>query len=191
MGMLKGQGGDVDIREELAKRVTEGAAWRDKGNTEGENRRSVDALRELATHAMTLAPGDRRLQAIAELEFGKGTFPDSGNDIDRLIAGYGGNRRMQPHPDTFLRDLVGIADQRAQLRRLGHRNSAKRSVPARQALRLVAGTPNGAAPSTQRMPEPAEERYGMPTQWDFRPPHPLGPDSNIIEMPFDQVTSVT
>lgn len=112
----------MDIREDLAKRVGEGAAWRDTADTDSEeNERSAYALRELAAHVMTMAPADSRLQAIADIDLRKDTFPGGGDEIDQLIAGYGGNRHLQSHPDTFMRNLVGIVDRKAQVARLNRK----------------------------------------------------------------------
>lgn len=116
----------MDMRDGLAKRLGSGAAWRtaeSKGHPDDDgNRRSADALTELAGYVMTLPANDRRLETMAGLSFGEEAFPSSGDEVDRLIAGYGANRHIQAHPDTFLRDLVGIADRKAQTIRLSRRS---------------------------------------------------------------------
>jgi hypothetical protein len=45
------------------------------------------------------------------LHFGEDAFSPTGDEVDRLIARYGSNRRLQANPDTFLRELIGIADR--------------------------------------------------------------------------------
>jgi hypothetical protein len=111
----------MDTREALAKRVGDGIAWRaaaqPEPDDEGRNRRSADALTELAAYVMTLSPTDRRLQAIAELDLRQDAFTGTEDEVDRLIAGYGSNRHLQSHPDTFLGDLIVIADEKARLTR--------------------------------------------------------------------------
>jgi hypothetical protein len=110
----------ADIRERLAERIKSAAAWRTAQSTEHPedeaNRRSAEALTGLAGHVMTLLPGDRRLEVIAALNFAEHPFP-GGDEVDQLIARYGANRHLQSHPDTFLRDLVGIADRHTQISR--------------------------------------------------------------------------
>jgi hypothetical protein len=116
----------MDIREGLAARVDAGAAWRDSGDqtaAQGGNRRSADALRELSEHVMGLPQTDGRLQAIAELGVPDGAFPDADHAVDRMIAAYGSNRQAQSHPDTFLRNLVAVADKVAKDRRLSRRGT--------------------------------------------------------------------
>ena len=103
------------IREELVHRLRSGAGWRSAQNEEHPddegNRRSRDALAELAGHVSTLPAGDRRFESIAALRFSEDAFSPTGDDVDRLIARYGSNRRLQPNPDSFLRELIGIADR--------------------------------------------------------------------------------
>ena len=119
------------MREGLAKRLGSGAAWRTAEREEHPeddgNRRSADALTELAGHVMTLPANDHRLEAMAGLSFGEDAFPSSGDEVDQLIARYGVNRRLQAHPDTFLRDLVGIADRTAQTSRRSRRSDISES----------------------------------------------------------------
>jgi hypothetical protein len=64
-----------------------------------------------------------RLQAIAELGLPAGTFPDNEDVVDQMIAAYGSNRQAQSHPDTFLRNLVAVADKVAKERRLSRRRA--------------------------------------------------------------------
>ncbi len=114
----------MDIRQGLAGRVDAGAAWRDTGDQtaqQGGNRRSADALRELSEHVMGLPATDARLQAIAELGMPAGAFPADKHVVDQMVAAYGSNRRAQSHPDTFLRNLVAVADKVAKERRLNRR----------------------------------------------------------------------
>lgn len=103
------------IREELVHRLGRGAGWRSAQNEEHPddegNRRSRDALTELAGHVSTLPAEDRRFEAIAALHFSEDAFSPTGDEVDRLIARYGSNRHLQPNPDSFLRELVGIADR--------------------------------------------------------------------------------
>lgn len=116
----------MDVREGLAKRLDSGAAWRTAESEEHPeddgNRRSAEALTELVEHVMALPTDDHRLEAMAGLSFGDDAFPSSGNDVDQLIARYGVNRHLQAHPDTFLRELVGIADRNAQMSRHSRRS---------------------------------------------------------------------
>lgn len=111
----------MGVREGLAERLDRGAAWRTAESEEHpddeSNRRSAEALTELVGHVMALPANDHRLEAMAGLRFGGDAFPSSGNDVDQLIARYGTNRHLQAHPDTFLRDLVGIADRNAHMSR--------------------------------------------------------------------------
>jgi hypothetical protein len=113
----------MDIREGLANRVDSGVAWRTEQNREHpedeSNRRSRDALTQLADYVMTLSAGDRRLEAIGGMPFSEVAFSAAGDDVDQLIARYGSNRHLQADPDAFIRDLVGIADRNAQVRRGG------------------------------------------------------------------------
>jgi hypothetical protein len=113
-----------DIRERLAERIKSAAAWRTAQSAEhpedDANRRSAEALTGLAGHVMTLPPSDRRLEVIAGLSFAEHPFP-GGDEVDQLIARYGANRHLQSHSDTFLRDLVGIADRNTQIGRRARR----------------------------------------------------------------------
>jgi hypothetical protein len=111
----------MDTREELVKRLGSGAAWRTAriaaDPDDDNNRRSAEALAELAGHVTTLPADDRRLEAIAGLSLREGTFSENGDEVDELIARYGANRRLQSHPDTFLRALATIADRNAGSKR--------------------------------------------------------------------------
>jgi hypothetical protein len=111
-------GCEVDVREALAKRLGTGAAWREAQVAEDPevegSRRSAYALNELVGLVMTLSENDHRLEAIAGLSIGEGPFSGSGDQVDELIARYGANRHLQPHPDSFLHELVGIADRDAR-----------------------------------------------------------------------------
>jgi hypothetical protein len=119
----------MDARDELAKRVDSGAAWRTTHSAENpkdeHSRRSAYALVELAGYVKTLPPDDRRFDAIAGLNFGQHDFPGTDDDVDKLIARYGSNSHLQSHPDTFLRELVVIADRGARSRRQSRVASAK------------------------------------------------------------------
>jgi hypothetical protein len=47
------------------------------------------------------------------------------------------------------------------------------------------GTTSAVAYSADGMPAAAEDRYGLPSKWDFRPPHPVGHGIDIVEMPLE------
>lgn len=199
----------MEIRQGLATRLSSGAAWRAALSAEHPeddgNRRSAYALTELADHVMALSADDSRLEALAALSFDEHAFPSVGDEVDRLIARYGANRHMQPHPDTFLRDLVGIANRTAGESRRNMREAA--SARAQVALAAPPHVPDGAGKlgdpvasvagpaspaGSSGQPElgalggsvdPAQA-YGPPSMWEFRPPHPLG-DATITEMVLD------
>src|SRR5688572_29434908 len=103
------------IREELVRRLGSGADWRSAQNEEHPddegNRRSRDALAELAGHVATLPAEDRRFEAMGALYFCEDAFSPTGDEVDRLIARYGSNRHLQPNADDFLRELVELADR--------------------------------------------------------------------------------
>jgi hypothetical protein len=121
----------MDMREGLARRLVSGAAWRtaeSKKHPEDDgNRRSADALTDLAGHVMTLRATDHRLETMAGLSIGEDAFPSSGDDVDQLIVRYGANRRLQADPDTFLRDLVGLADRNGRTSRRNRRSDISES----------------------------------------------------------------
>jgi hypothetical protein len=142
----------MNVREGLANRVDSGAAWRTAQNGEHpedeSNRRSRDALTQLAGHVMTLPVSDQRLDAIGGMTFCELAFSADGDEVDQLIAQYGSNPRLQAHPDTFLRDLVGIANRNAQVSRRSARKSRVDKAGG-QPTRVKAPAP--APPSEERL----------------------------------------
>jgi len=126
----------MDARHELAKPIDCGAAWRTARSaedpTDDRSRRSADALVELAGYVKTLPPNDRRFDAITGLDFDQHDFPGTDDDVDKLITRYGSNPHLQSHPDTFLRELVAIADRGARSRRRSRMASAKAAEPPRR-----------------------------------------------------------
>ena len=142
----------MDVREGLANRIDSGAAWRTEQNREHPedegNRRSRDALAQLAGHVMTLSASDQRLEAIGGMTFCELAFSADGDDVDQLIARYGSNRRLQADPDAFVRDLVGIADRNAPVRRRGAQKN-RVDEPGQQPTRVEGPAP--APPSQERL----------------------------------------
>jgi hypothetical protein len=143
----------MNVREGLANRVDSGAAWRTAQNGEHpedeSNRRSRDALTQLAGHVMTLPVSDQRLEAIGGMTFCELAFSADGDEVDQLIARYGSNPRLQAHPDTFLRDLVRIADRNAQVSRRSAQKSRANEAGAQRPTRVEAPPP--ASPSEERL----------------------------------------
>ena len=185
----------MDVRERLARRLGSGAAWRTAQSAEHPeddgNRRSADALTELAGHVMTLPLDDSRLNAIAELSFGERVFSGVGDEVDQLIVRYGSNRHLQPDPASFLRELVGIADRNAQESRRARRLAA--SAKAQAALADSPDVPDASERLGDRIASDSDlpgastdfvDEYGPPSKWEFRPPHPMG-DATITEMALD------
>jgi hypothetical protein len=142
----------MDVREGLANRVGSGAAWRTAQNgqhpEDESNRRSRDALTDLASHVMALPVGDQRLETIGGMTFSELDFSADGDDIDQLIVGYGSNPRLQAHPDTFLRDLVVIADRNTQVSRRSAQKSGVDEAGGQQPARVEGPAP--APPSEER-----------------------------------------
>ncbi|HEY8200277.1 MAG TPA: hypothetical protein VII47_02885 [Actinomycetota bacterium] len=143
----------MDVREGLANRVDSGAAWRTEQSREHpeeeSNRRSRDALTQLAGYVMTLPASDQRLEAIGRMTFSELAFSADGDDVDQLIARYGSNRRLQADPDAFIRDLVGIADRNAPVSRHGGQKNRVNEAGGQQPTRVEGPAP--APPSEERL----------------------------------------
>jgi hypothetical protein len=109
-------------RAAFADFLREQAEWRraraDEWPEDPRNRRSSEALNELASWVMTLPNDDERLQHIADCFPEEPPFLPVGDDVARFAARYGFS--FPADPDRFLNSFVALTDEIEARRHEGH-----------------------------------------------------------------------
>jgi hypothetical protein len=100
-------------RAAFAEFLREQAEWRraraDEWPEDPRNRRSCEALNELASWVMGLPDGDERLQHLADRFPDEPPFLPVGDDVARFAARYGFS--FTADPDRFLTSFVALIDE--------------------------------------------------------------------------------